>query len=285
MRIYATLLCVVLLLGLASAGYCQWWWMGVMNAGTTARWAGMGGAGIAAANDAAAIDFNPANLANLEMVGADTSGRMSWGGAATWGGGSFEDLSLKIGARSNQGDWGAGFSFERPSDSGWHDNIWSLGYGARLGSGGSSWGVSAIRDDEFCSCGNVHRNTWVNAGYLHALPQGVAPPIKIGLLITNLLEDENDPRFFNLGVAVPVGEKLLLAADAWDVTDEWERFFNFGAELAVAPDWCVRAGRMDTDWTVGAGYRKARLSLDVAFIRADDFLYDNQWLVSGNFPF
>ena len=283
MRTYATLLCVVLLLGIASAGYCQWWYMGVMNDFTTARWAGMGGAGIAAANDAAAIDFNPANLANLDMIGVDGNASLSLGGTATYGGGGDDDISLKIGVRSE--NWGAGLSYERPSGSSWHDNIWGLGYGARLGSRGSSWGVSAMRDDNDCYCGSIHRRTWVNAGVLFALPRGVAPPIKIGLLVTDLLEDDNSPRFYNVGVAVPVGEKLLLAADAWDLTDEWDGFFNFGAELAVGPNYCVRAGRLDTDWTVGAGYRKHKFSLDAAYITADDLLYDDQWLVSGSFPF
>ena len=275
MRIYATLLCVVLLLGIASAGYCQWWYGGVMNACTTARWAGMGGAGIAAANDAAAIDFNPANLANMELDGVDMGRPLAWGGTATYGGGYFDDMSLKIGARNE--NWGAGFSYERVGHNSWHNNIWGLGFGANAGGGAWSWGVSAMRDQ-----GDLWTATWINAGVVCNIPQMGAPPITVGLLVTNILEYDNDSHLYNLGVAVPVGDKLLLAADAWDITDEFEGFFNFGAELGVAPDWCARIGRRDEDWTVGAGYRKGRLSLDAAYI---DARWHDQWLVSGSIPF
>ena len=75
-----------------------------MNAWTTARWAGMGGTGIAAANDAAAIDFNPANLPHMELDGVDMGRPLAWGGTATYGSGTFDDLSLKIGTVSNQGN-------------------------------------------------------------------------------------------------------------------------------------------------------------------------------------
>ena len=283
MRIYATLLCVVLLLGIASAGHCQWWWMGTMNAATTARWAGMGATGIAAANDVAAIDFNPANLPNMELDGMDMGRPLAWGATATYGAGDdddrfFDDLSLKIGAVSNEGKWGAGFSYERPSGPGWDSNIWSLGYGA-ICNPRWSWGISAARDEW-----SNNSETWINAGLLYSIPQPTAAPIRVGVLVTNILEDRNAPRMYNVGVAVPVGEKVLLAVDYWDVTDEdWWPHWNFGAEVAVAPEWCVRAGRLDEDWTMGVGYREARLRLDAAYIdaRGDE----NQWLVSGSIPF
>jgi hypothetical protein len=279
MRIYATLLCVVVLLGMASAGYCQWWWMGTMTAATTARWAGMGGAGIAAANDAAAIDFNPANLPNMELDGVDMGRPLAWGGTATYGDGDIYDMSVKIGAHSSGGKWGAGFSYERLKQTTWYSNIWGLGYGAVCGPGWS-WGVSATRDE--WKWGTA---TWINGGVACNIPQVAAPPIRVGLIVSNILEHDNDPRFYNLGVAVPVGENLLLAADAWDITDEWERFFNFGAEFGVARDYCVRAGRLDEDWTVGGGYREDRFSLDAAFVKRQDDWRDDQWLVSGSMPF
>ena len=281
MRIYATLLCVVLLLGIASAGHCQWWWMGTMNAATTARWAGMGATGIAAANDVAAIDFNPANLPNMELEGMDMGRPLAWGATATYGAGDdddrfFDDLSLKIGAVSNEGKWGAGFSYERPSGPGWDSNIWSLGFGANARGGAWSWGVSATRVDWDGSSA-----TWYNAGLVCPIPQPQGAPIRVGVLVTNILEDRNAPRMYNVGVAVPVGEKALLAVDYWDVTDEdWWPHWNFGAEVAVAPEWCVRAGRLDEDWTMGVGYREAKFSLDAAYIDQSDA----QWLVSGSFP-
>ncbi len=278
MRIYATLLCVVLLLGIASAGHCQWWYGGVMNAWPTARWAGMGGTGIAAANDAAAIDFNPANLPNMEFDSVDMGRPLAWGGTATYGGGDLDELSLKIGAVGNEGKWGAGFGYEDVGSSG-NSNIWGLGYGAVCGPRWS-WGVSATRDE--WKWGTL---TWINTGVLCNIPQPAAPPIKVGLIVSNILEDDGDSRLYNLGVAVPVGDRLLLAADAWDITEEWERFFNFGAEFAVAQDWCVRAGQLNKDWTMGVGYRKARLSLDAAYLISEKDWRDDQWLVSGSIPF
>jgi len=278
MRIYATLLCVVLLLGIASAGHCQWWWQGVMNLNTTARWAGMGATGIAAANDAAAIDFNPANLPNMEFDSVDMGGPLTWGGTATYGWGDRDDLGLKVGAVGDGGKWGAGLGYERPSDSGWHDDIYGLGFGARMSNPGWTWGVSATRDDY-----DSYSYTWYNAGVLCSIPQPQGAPIKVGLIMSNILEDDNDPRFYSLGVAVPVGEKILLAADWWDITDEWWEHYNFGAEVAVAPEWCVRVGRLDEDWTMGVGFRKARLHLDAACIKQEHD--DNQWLVSGSIPF
>ena len=275
MRIYATLLCVVLLLGIASAGYCQWWDMGVMSAWTTARWAGMGGAGIAAANDAAAIDFNPANLPNMELDGVDGIAPLTWGGTATYGQGDFDDLSLKIGARSNQSNWGVGFSYERASN-GWHDNIYTLGFGANADTGSWSWGVSAARDEW-----SGNSETWVNVGLLFAIPQPNGAPIQVGAIASNILEDDSDPRFYNLGVAVPIGDRALLAADWWDINDEWWEHYNFGAEVNVAPEWCVRLGRWDEDWTGGVGFRQGRLSVDAAYIDQSDA----QWLVSASSPF
>ena len=250
--------------------------MGVMNAWTTARWAGMGGTGIAAANDAAAIDFNPANLPHMQFDSVDMGGPLTWGGTATYGGGDFDDMSLKIGTVSNEGNWGAGFSYERASDSGWHDTILSLGYGAICGPR-SSWGISATRDEM-----SGRSETWINAGALYAIPHSQGAPIKVGLIVSNILEDDNDPRFYNLGLAVPVGEKLLLAVDYWDITDKWSKQWNFGAELTVAPEWRVRLGQLDEDWTGGAGYRKDKLSLDAAYI---DYPWDSMWLVSGSTPF
>ena len=101
--------------------------------------------------------------------------------------------------------------------------------------------------------------------------------------MSNILEDDGDPRFYNLGVAVPVGERILLAADYWDITDEWDGFLNLGAEVAVAPEWCVRVGKWDEDWTMGVGCRMPRLHLDAAYI--DQEHDDAQWLVSGSIPF
>ncbi len=52
--------------------------------------------------------------------------------------------------------------------------------------------------------------------------------------------------------------------------------------MTVAPEWRMRLGRRDDDWTAGVGYRKAKLSLDAAFI---DLPQDSQWLVSTSFTF
>jgi len=248
-----------------------------MNAFSTARWAGMGGAGIAAANDAAAIDFNPANLPRMQFDSADMGGPLSWGGTATYGGGRYDDLSVKVGVVGDGGQWGAGLGYERPSGSGWHDNIYGLGFGA-MGGPTWNWGVSATRDD--WGSGRV---TWYNVGVLCAIPQAQGAPIRVGLLVTNVMEEINHPRFYNLGVAVPVGERILLAADYWDITDEWESFLNFGAEVTVAPEWCVRGGRRDESWTMGVGCRQGRLSLDAAYYVSHSG--DNQWMVSASSPF
>jgi len=237
----------------------------------------MGATGIAAANDATAIDFNPANLPNMALDGADGITPLSWGGTATYGMGDYTNLSVKIGAVGNEGKWGAGLGYEHPN-AGWNQDIWGLGFGANAGGGAWSWGVSATRAQ--WSGGS---KTWINAGLVCNIPQVAAPPIRVGVLATNILENYGTPRLYNVGVAVPIGDRVLLAADYWDVTDEWGRLLNFGAEVAVGPEWCVRAGRLNEDWTTaGAGYRNAKFSLDVAYIDEQD---DEQWLVSGSIPF
>jgi hypothetical protein len=279
MRIYATVLCVLLLLGAASAGYCQWWYMGTMNAFTTARWAGMGATGIAAADDAAAIDFNPANLPNMELDGVDMGRPLHWGATGTYGTGFRKDVSLKVGVVGDGGRWGAGLGYERPSGSGWHDNIWGLGFGARLSNPAWTWGVSATRDQW-----DSWSYTWINAGVVCAIPQPGADPIRAGLLVTNILEDDGDPRMYNLGVAVPLDDRALLAVDYWDATDEdWWPHWNFGAEVEVDPDWCVRAGLLDEDLTLGVGFNAATFDVDVAYVTQDG--HEDQWLVSGSMPF
>ena len=103
------------------------------------------------------------------------------------------------------------------------------------------------------------------------------------MLATNVLEDDGPPRFYSVGVAVPIGDKALLAVDYWDVTDEWWEHWNFGAEVNVAPEWCVRVGQLDEDWAGGVGFRHGRLSVDAAYIVQQHS--DNHWLVSGSIPF
>jgi len=272
---------VVLVLALASTGFCQWNSIGLLGPSTSARWVGAGGLGTAAATDEGAIDFNPANLATLRLGPGTEGNDLVWRGSFTWGGGSFEDSSLKLATVNPDAGWGAAASFEHVTWScGCEDNYAQVGYGWKLKKYPISLGVSLSNFDE---------HNMINLGALYEVNQKKLPPVRLGAVCANANNVDDEPAWLNLGVAVPVSERFFFALDAFDVTSSlWEAFYAFGAEYQFPNNLAVRAGSWNGGFTGGLGVKLNQWSLDVAFNQWGDDWYgddENQWTVTGGVNF
>lgn len=277
MRTYICVLTLLLMLS-ASAGYC-------LEFGTTARYFGMGGAGIAASDDAGALDFNPANLASLE-TGEPADQYGYWGaqdGAWAWQGigtfelsGDLDYMAINIAGLNELNNWGLGVSF-KDFDL-FDEQVWTLGAGFRLGEGPYSVGASLVRLDNSVS------ETLFNIGGLYTMDRPGMLPIRIGATISDITDEIGGP-FFNVGAAIPLAEgRVKLAIDVLDITDEVDTLFNIGAEAALANGWIARVGSLDGDLSLGAGYKYGKWNLDAAWVDFDSPM-SSSLIVSGGMSF
>jgi hypothetical protein len=313
---------VVLLLAISTAGFCQINLVGLYADSATARWMGMGCTGIAAANDEGALDFNPANLATMKLGKKCDPSATDWEGSLTWGDGSFNELSEKIGVVRPCDNWGAAVSYEHASgsagaiplsaaispaaeyESGWTDNIFQAGYGHKISGTGLSVGASVLSwsgnlgeivgdgvapaDDGRSFSGD----TLTNLGVLYEFPMHNLPPLRVGAVWQNIFSQiaftHTEVSPFDAGIAIPVCPGLTLAADALDVTKTYAPADSVGAEYCMKDGLSLRAGDYVGNFTAGAGYRKDNWRLDVAYDRdVDNYFSDNaaQWTVTGSVRF
>lgn len=260
---------VAVLVVLASGAWAQ-------IPGLTPRAIGMGGAAIGVADDAAAWLENPAGLPSLNVPCPE---------GKDWG----HDI---IGAFANVSDtdiFGVTWSGMKPSD--------GLGVGAGfldIEDGGNVFGAGAgyaFRNSPFSVGANLaflnpevgDDQTVVNAGAMYRVMRTDRAPIKIGLTV-NDITDEIGGAFWNVGVGIPVTEKLLVAIDVNDISDEIDTTVNGGVELTLGNqnEWKVRAGAIDTgddhELTLGVGYKKpdANWRADFGFANFDP---DALWTV------
>jgi len=247
---------VVLVLAIASTGFCQWEEFGVFSNSVTARWIGVGGTGTAAATDEGALDFNPASLATLKLGPGTAGNDMAWKGSITLGGGTFDESSLKVATVNTSQNWGAAVSFERASDD-WTDELAQAGYGWKLSRYPLSLGASIASEDG---------DNYFNVGALYEVNQKTLPPVRLGAVVANVTCNDDEPAWLNLGVCVPVSERFFIALDGFDVTGSlWEPIYAFGAEYAFPKDLVIRAGSLDGAMTIGAGMKRNQWNLDVSF--------------------
>jgi len=260
-------LAVAALVAASVVGFCE-----------TPRSIGMGFTGYGLSDDAGAWWWNPAGLAHMDVnpVCDEPKGEspeLLWQAIAgsDFGGDVDRDV-LHVG-----GVYGTnGFAVGRihSSDGNWTDI--GIGYGTTLGTphwsvGGtiynSEWGV----DD--------HTETLLNLGAMYQwLPvQSKGKPAKIGLVCEDITKELSDP-LWSLGVSFWLGDRVLIAADLWDLSNETEvagvpdtgSEFSVGAEVILA-DWvCLRAGSADGDFTWGAGLNYKGWKLDAGFVAWDN---------------
>jgi len=219
---------------------------------SSARYMGMGAVGVAAADDAAALLYNPAALAGLPWQAAGTYELQ----------GEVDYWAVHLAGSSPGSSMGLGFSYHSislsPSE-GW----WLAGVGAPLGNGGWKWGASVMDSDLF-------GETIFTVGVLGNLPMGPGAPMRIGLTVEDVTNEYGIGPFINVGIACPLavgpGRKLLLAADYLDATDENDSRLNVGLEYDTGSSWIWRAGWFDTDsFTAGFGYNGGSWRADLSW--------------------
>ena len=266
-----TVVTVVALLLVSTAAFAQYTTTVLVEgiALVPARQMGMGGVGVAAADDAGAINYNPANLASLNI--APPAGQYdpytrpwNWQLAGTAEvGGELDFWAAHLAGSNPQSNWGVGASFQSISESSSYD-WWLAGAGAQLGGSNWQWGVSVMDADIYGG------ETTFNVGLLHTRQLPAGPPLRVGLTVEDVTDELNVGPFFNVGVAYPLmvsgDQQLLLAADLLDATDEINSIINVGMEFQPCANWAVRGGLIDTDYaTAGLGYKGGAWQVDVAW--------------------
>ncbi|NLO73016.1 MAG: hypothetical protein GX100_02755 [candidate division WS1 bacterium] len=285
-----------------------------------ARYLGMGNTGIALADDLAAVDYNPANLGVMGIISdmparyweAPTSldekllaGQVL--GSASLGG----DLDLSAGyvgamivdeVHKKHGFSVGWKSYNSPGEveplPKTEDII--LGYGHQYYYENWCWGFSYLHSK---TTGVPTNQPPPAAPYRHEIAdtlqvggltwfaQDQRPDIRAGAVIQDLLNNNGGP-FINVGVAVPLSEKLVVAVDWNDIFNSDGTSFNVGAEWAFDPAWRLRAGdanvfrQSDTDDapTVGVGWIHEKWQADLAYVAPPEGR-DTQWVVSGSYTF
>jgi len=270
--VVAVVVCVVL----SSAAFAQ----------ITPRHLGMGGAGIGVADDAAAWYQNPAGLAALKVpvlegkkIGIDAVGTYAdYDEADAWAiDVSGWDPAKRIGA-------GVGYSDIEEASS-----MFGFGVGVAIKNTALTVGANVMFvDNDLMGSSPASTTdddpTWLNLGFLYKFEQPEKAPIRAGLVIADLADESDNGPFLDLGIAWPATDKLLVAVDVTDITDEVDVEINGGVEYIMGKnnEIALRAGLMDNgddhDLTLGAGYSFPNgFRVDAAYLNAD---WDETWSVS-----
>jgi hypothetical protein len=249
----------------------------------TPRSTAMGSTGIGVADDAAAWFQNPAGLAALRPQ--CKSEENLWAAEATGGYGQI--LGEKAGVFTVSG-WqpahlvGMGFGYGDVNDTG---RAWGIGFGMNYRQSPFSYGFNFVRDDPVLT----DPETAVNAGFMFRFVQPDKDPLRLGLYIRDLTDVYGNGLMFDLGIAWPVTNELLFAADFRDLSNEVDTQVNAGAEYWFGPDrdWAARVGINDnlvgTDFTMGLGYVFGKdVRIDAAVV---DSAPDTTWNLSATYTY
>ena len=297
---FAALVTVVALLLVSTAAFAQYTTAANADYGipgfTTARYMGMGSVGVAAADDVGAINYNPANLASLDIAppaGLSTSSDVfaqpwSWQAAGTLEvDGDLDYRALHFAGSDSQAEWGFGASWHSTDSPSWMVADWWLaGIGARLGSSNWQWGISVMDGaDDFYG-----DETTFNVGFLYNWQQQTGEPVRIGFTVDDLTDEYQAGPFFNVGIAWPISTcecgPLLLSADLLDATDEYETLFNVGFELKPLENWAFRGGRFNNDlYTAGVGYESGAWEIDVSWQEAGPSGLNDEFAATASHSF
>jgi hypothetical protein len=249
-----------------------------------ARELGMGFAGVAVADDAAAVYQNPAGLACLAIKGDPgqsfvndiaatyldntappnpnvTREAISWAGFAPASG------------------WGLGAFFgtlDLPSTT---FKSYGVGAGKALWNTRFTLGLSFTRMElGFLGSGNEFVG-----GVMFGRPGDC---LKAGLRIIDVTQQLGDMTF-DAGLAWQINRRWLLAADGIDVTEKYSPIsYNVGTEYCINSNWTARLGASnvsdDARWAGGLGFHKDGWRLDAGYanLPADTF-----WNITGGVTF
>jgi hypothetical protein len=293
------------------------------------RYVGMGDCGIAAADDAAAVDFNPANLGvmkllpnmpgrywdapgntlDTKLVGAQIIGTGSIAGDDNEGAGyvgaqivdevhkkhgfaiGWKEFSLPTGSVSGAPDLAP------------RDEEISLGYGHEYYYQHWSWGCSFVHNNiqrpellipaktpGIPSIFNHRITDSLQAGGLFWFPQPHTSPIRVGVVLQDLLDNNGGP-LVNLGALVPVSPTVALATDWNDVFGQVMESVNVGAEWAFQPAWRLRVGDQNLCQqahtkdapTAGVGWLFKKYRVDLAYVAPP--ASTDRWTMTGTYTF
>lgn len=248
------------------AGFCQ-----------TGRTVGMGFTGTGLADQADGWYWNPAGLAQMNVnpvcAPAGDEPALMWQGiAGTDFGGDVDADVLHLG-----GVYGTnGFAVGRVAYGNDNSTDIGIGFGTTLGSPLWSAGISILAS-EWGADDNSETAVNLGAMYQWHPALGKGNPAKIGFVAEDITEEWGDS-IYSAGVSFWVGNRILIAADVWDLTDETEvagdddsgMEFNVGAEFALAPWLTLRAGSQDGDFTFGAGTSYKGWKIDAGFVSWDN---------------
>ncbi len=241
------------------------------------NWA-MGGTGIATSFDANAIDYNPANLGmlNIGYEGQPASNWQFQGAATVEVDGDFESWQTNWAANPVNDRWGIGASYYT-ADFGSSNSLdmWSFGigwaYSEQLSFGAKLSDIDMFGDGE----------NYISVGA--AWDQGL---VKFGFVIEDIT-DKIDGPYYNAGASKQLTDEVLIAADAIDITDEFDRMWGAGVEYAPMsmPNLNVRAGMYEGgNMTFGAGWDAGVWAVDASYTEFD-FGPDDSINVSFSYKF
>lgn len=252
-----SLLCVVIAVFVFSAATCM---------AQTARYAAMGGAGIALVDDSGAIDLNPAGLGQLDIGVGDVMGAKPWSwevGATTDIDGDNSFQSLNAAGTSTGSPFGVGARYT-DLDSG--DDTWAAGFGNAVLSSDMSWGVSALDDGT---------STQFNAGGMWNLPE-ILVDLRVGAVGRDLTAETADGPYFDVGASAGLGEIGTAVVDFTDVTNEQDSSYRVGVEYPFALAFTLRAGMQEDErLSAGAGFALGTVHVDAAWVEAVGGADDN----------
>ena len=271
---FARIAIVLAVLAIAASAYCQSFSQGLVSV----RQLGMGGAGIAVADDAYAWIQNPAGLPNLQAPEANGKWRFNTVAGSSFSSHDFDcgELEIRdwtISAVDPNRKWGVGGGlgfFANDADG--ITTGWGVGAGTRYGenspwSGGISYAnVTRPRffmdGDRFFETDNIFM-----VGWMYDVRLTDHSPVRLGLVVSDLTDQIQ--RQFNFGASFWITPNLLLATDFVGI-GSFDRTWNAGAEYRFPGwNWCLRAGDNDGRFTFGGGYRYHDWYADYAHTEKD----------------
>jgi hypothetical protein len=265
--------------------------------GCPPRYEGMGQAGIAVADDAGALDFNPAGLALLDLgvnaphgngyaqswlapptapPGTPRRADLSLSGEA---GGEFQSRSVDFAGYSAETNWGYGLAWHERNQP-WfklHQDDAQLGFARRGDPQGSwAWGVSVNQVHDLLVPDRT--DTLFNAGALFKIPYRNKAPLRVGLTANDLGSRSGEGVAMSLGAAVPLGNYGGLVLDWVDFFDKWDAHACIGYERwgGYGSPWVWRLGYTNMNgrdhknrYTAGAGYVRDAWTVSFAWTQND----------------
>jgi len=245
--------------------------------GISPRVTAMGGAGVGVADDAAAWWMNPAGLAKLGVPVPDGA---AYGTQALLGYVNQDDQDaymLTLSGWKPSGGFGYGLGYanlQQPAPIQAVDlqHVFGLGMGAALSSR-LAVGLNLASYTLADPFGGAFDMTEFGAGLMYR-----GGDFSVGLIADDIFDRFGDGTIWSLGAGWRATNNLLVAVDAYDLSDQWEDGVGVsgGVEYRM-PDgnrqWFGRLGMMDAGddhWlTVGVGMQGRNWHVDFALVNSD----------------